>query len=185
MRVEGAIMLVPEIIDNGALTSLDLSNNNIGQLVMSNGWQEDADGYWKEVDGEEIVEMQIPAGEQLATAESPVGAIAIANAVKDMGAMTSLNLASNQLGAKGARIVAEAIKVTIITPAIIFTPFSCPSDFSIHCCCLLLSPEHGGDDEPQSCKQPYLLDGQHGWDQGHFQCYKGACGHFGTIFISI
>jgi hypothetical protein len=25
----------------------------------------------------------------------------------------------------------------------------------------------------------------HGWDQGHFQCYKGACDHFGTIFISI
>jgi hypothetical protein len=30
---------------------------------------------------------------------------------QDMGAMTSLNLASNQLGAKGAKVVAEAIKV--------------------------------------------------------------------------
>ena len=96
MRVEGAIMLVPEIIDNGALTSLDLSNNNIGQLVMSNGWQEDADGYRKEVDGEEIVEMQIPAGEQLAT-ESPVGAIAIANAVKDMRALTKLDISNNNI----------------------------------------------------------------------------------------
>jgi hypothetical protein len=63
---------------------------------------------------------------------------------KDNGAMTSLNLASNQLGAKGAKIVADAIKVTICTPAIIFTPFSCPSDFSINCCCLLLSAGYGG-----------------------------------------
>jgi hypothetical protein len=29
--VEGAIMLAPEIVDNGALTKLDISNNNIEQ----------------------------------------------------------------------------------------------------------------------------------------------------------
>jgi hypothetical protein len=61
--------------------------------------------------------------------------------------MTSLNLASNKLGAEGAKIVAEAIKVTMCTPVIIMAPFSCPSDFSINCCCLLLSAGHGGDDE--------------------------------------
>jgi hypothetical protein len=33
--------------------------------------------------------------------------------------MTSLNLASNDLYAEGAKIVAEAIKVTKCTPAII------------------------------------------------------------------
>ena len=66
------------------------------------------------------------------------------------GAMTSLNLASNELGTEGAEIVAEAIKVTKCTPAIILVPFSCPSDFSINCCCLLLSAGYGGDDEPGS-----------------------------------
>jgi hypothetical protein len=81
------------------MTSLNLADNNIGQLVMSGGWQfdEDADEYWKEVEGEELVEKQLPAGEQLAI-ESPVGAIAIANAIKDMRVLTSLNLASNNLG---------------------------------------------------------------------------------------
>jgi hypothetical protein len=51
--------------------------------------------------------------------------------------MTSLNLASNELGAEGAKIVAEAIKVTMCAPAIIMAPFRCPSDFSNNCCCLL------------------------------------------------
>ena len=71
--------------------------------------------------------------------------------LSDNGAMTSLNLASNELRAKGAKIVAEAIKVTKCTPAIILVPFSCPSDFSINCCCLLLSEGYEGDDEPESC----------------------------------
>ena len=81
------------------MTSLHLADNNIGEMIMSDGWQfdEDADEYWKEVDREEIVEKQLPAGEQLAT-ESPVGAIAIANAIKDMRAMTSLDISNNSIG---------------------------------------------------------------------------------------
>jgi hypothetical protein len=70
---------------------------------------------------------------------------------KDKGAMTSLNLSTNRLRADGAKIVAETIKVIKCTPAIILVLFSCPSDFSINCCCLLLSAEYGGDDEPESC----------------------------------
>jgi hypothetical protein len=58
--------------------------------------------------------------------------------------MTSLNLASNGLRGEGAKIVAEAIKVTKCTPAIVLVPFSRPSDFSINCCCLLLSAGYGG-----------------------------------------
>jgi hypothetical protein len=65
---------------------------------------------------------------------------------KDNGAMTILNLSANRLGASGAKIVAEATKVTKCTPAIFLVPFSCPSDFSINCCCLLLSAGYGGDD---------------------------------------
>ena len=79
------------------------------------------------------------------------GVVAIADAIPDMRAMTSLNLASNNLRAEGAKVVAEAIKVTKCTPAIILVPFSCLSDFSINCCCLLLSTGYGGDDEPESC----------------------------------
>jgi hypothetical protein len=61
-------------------------------------------------------------------------AVVLASELPDKGAMTSLDLASNNLRAKGAKIVAEAIKVTMCTPAIILTPFSCPSVFSINCC---------------------------------------------------
>jgi hypothetical protein len=71
-------------------------------------------------------------------------AIVLASELPDKGAMTSLNLASNNLRTEGAKIVAEAIKVIKCTPAIIFVPFSCPSDFSINCCCLLLSAGYGG-----------------------------------------
>ena len=69
--------------------------------------------------------------------------------------MTSLNLASNGLGAGGAKVVAEAIKVTLCTPAISMAPFSSPSVFSNNCCCLLLSAgyEARGDDEPESFGQ--------------------------------
>jgi hypothetical protein len=63
---------------------------------------------------------------------------------KDNGAMTSLDLASNNLGAEGAKIVAEAIKVTKCTPVIILVPFPRKSDFSMNCCCLLLSAGYGG-----------------------------------------
>jgi Ran GTPase-activating protein (RanGAP) involved in mRNA processing and transport len=73
------------------------------------------------------------------------GAIMLAPEIIDNGAMTSLNLASNHLGAEGAKIVAVAIKVTKCTPAIILAPFSCPSDFSINCCCLLLSAGYEGN----------------------------------------
>jgi hypothetical protein len=73
----------------------------------------------------------------------------------DNGAMTSLNLASNNLKAEGAKIVAAAIKVTKCTPAIRLVPFSCPSDFSINCCCLLSSAGYGGIDVPKCCGQQH------------------------------
>jgi hypothetical protein len=37
---------------------------------------------------------------------SPEGPVAVADAISDMGAMTSLNLASNHLGHQGAAIIA-------------------------------------------------------------------------------
>jgi hypothetical protein len=71
-------------------------------------------------------------------------AIVLVSELPDKGALTSLDLSLNWLRAEGTKIVAEAIKVTMCTPAIIMAPFSCPSDFSINCCCLLLSPGYGG-----------------------------------------
>jgi hypothetical protein len=207
-----AIMLVPEIIANGAMTSLNLANNKLGELVPPTGWKahlaKDGARVYYVTEGQPS-QWEAPSG------STPEGAIALANVIPDMRAMTSLNLASNKLcadggkalakglkgntviteldissnnldensdyepdmsgvialadaipdmraltsldlssnwlRAEGAKIVAEAIKVTMCTPAIIMAPFSCPSDFSINCCCWLLSAGYGGDDEPESC----------------------------------
>jgi hypothetical protein len=67
-----------------------------------------------------------------------------------MGAMTSLNLASNSINAEGAKHIAGALKVSKYILVVILLP-SCPSDHYFHCWCLLLSAGHGGDDEPESC----------------------------------
>jgi hypothetical protein len=50
MDAGDAIMLVPEIVDNGALTSLDVSHNNLGALVLPEGWSEKKTdmGGWKD-----------------------------------------------------------------------------------------------------------------------------------------
>jgi hypothetical protein len=86
-----AIMLIAEVVNNGALTSLDVSHNNIGQLVLPEGWSEKTglfgvDGY-THTDGRE----------QKENPGKPYGVIAIANVIPNIGALTSLNLADNRL----------------------------------------------------------------------------------------
>ena len=131
-----AIMLVAEIIDNGAMTALNLSSNAIGGYAVPAGWK--------------YLPFSPPNSRFYNTAtkknqgEPPAGAsqagyIAVANAIKDMETLTSLDLSSNYLYAKGSKIIAEAIKVLIYTIAVVLAPFSCLSDYWLNCCCLLLS----------------------------------------------
>jgi hypothetical protein len=78
----------------------------------------------------------------------------LALGIRDNGTMTSLNLALNNLGSRGAKIVAEAIKKVInCIVAIILVPLSCPSDSSINCCYLLLSAGNEGTIVSKSCQQ--------------------------------
>jgi hypothetical protein len=146
--VGGAIIISAWIThkDKGALSVLNLASNNIGELVLPRGWSE---GWKADLSAKEYTHTD--GSKQDQHPGKPEGIIALANAIPDMGAMTSLNLASNNLRAGGAKVVAEAIKVTKCTPVIILVPFSCPSGFSISCCCLLLSAGYEGDDEPESC----------------------------------
>ena len=60
--------------------------------MLSDGWQYDTDAneYWKEVDGEEQVSKDVPEG------CGPLGVIAVANAIKDMGALSSFTFGDNQ-----------------------------------------------------------------------------------------
>ena len=110
------------------MTSLDISNNSIGLIdIFPDGWRsKDNDGRAPFVHTDGRKQNAVPDGAKSS------GVVAIANVIPDMGAMTSLNLSSNSLYAEGAQIIAEAIKVTKCTPAIILVPFSCPSDFSIN-----------------------------------------------------
>jgi hypothetical protein len=92
--MSGVIALANVISGMEAMTSINLANNNIGTIVMSDGWKYDGDTneYWKEVDGAEQVSKYVPGG------CGSLGVIAVANAIKDMRALSSLNLAVNSIG---------------------------------------------------------------------------------------
>jgi hypothetical protein len=83
------------IFNNRAISSLNLANNNIGQLVLPEGWraeEDDGEAPWIHTDGQRV-EDGMPGG------STPVGVIALANVIPDMEALSSLNLADNNLGA--------------------------------------------------------------------------------------
>jgi Ran GTPase-activating protein (RanGAP) involved in mRNA processing and transport len=58
--------------------------------------------------------------------------------ISDNGAMTSLNLSGNNLGAEGAKHIAEGIKVSKCVVAVVLVPIPSPSDHWLNGCCLLL-----------------------------------------------
>jgi hypothetical protein len=93
MDAGDAAILASELPDKGALSSLNLASNDLGKLLLPEGWSEKygngtAYGY-THGDGRE--QKEAPAG------STPEGAIAIANAIKDMRALSLLNLSSNKL----------------------------------------------------------------------------------------
>jgi hypothetical protein len=77
---------------SGTVSSLNLENNLLGELVLPEGWTAPCSPGWKYThrDGREGDEKP---------PEEPVGAIAIANAIKSNGSLSDLNLANNNLGA--------------------------------------------------------------------------------------
>jgi hypothetical protein len=96
-----AIMLVPEIIDNEALMKLDISNTNIGWLVHPEWSDTGQGGSWtgkryKHIDGRKQDEK--PEGVEF----KPLGVVAVAAAIKDMGALTKLILKDNAMLTKAA-----------------------------------------------------------------------------------
>jgi hypothetical protein len=126
--LSGVIALANSAKDMGALSVLNLASNNLGeQRNAAEGWTKQRSRAKRQA-----VFTHADGAKQFGHPGKPEGIIAIANAIPDIGATTSLNLSSNYLSAEGAKIVAEAIKVTMCTPAIILASFSCPSDFSIN-----------------------------------------------------
>jgi hypothetical protein len=100
----GVTALANAIPDMRALSILNLAKNNLGELVIPEGWTEDYDE-----DKHEEVHRHTDGREQKDKPGKPEGIIAIANAIPDMRAMSSLNLSYNCLGVEGAKIFAAVL----------------------------------------------------------------------------
>jgi hypothetical protein len=90
--------------DIRALTHLDVSSSDIGQLVPPEGWEAHANGtHYRQHGGDWTI--TVPAGAQ------PLGVIAIAIAIPDMGVLSVLSLKNNALGTKEAgKVLGEMLK---------------------------------------------------------------------------
>jgi hypothetical protein len=89
-----AVLIANDISDMGALTSLNVANNKLGGLVdsASNIWTYFSNQWWCNGDNP-------PADNKEGYKDAkPVGVILLANAIKDMRALSVLNLAKNNLG---------------------------------------------------------------------------------------
>ena len=98
LGVEGALVIRRYLENNGALTSLNISNNKLtkGKLKKKPSW-------WKESHHRTYGRDD----DQYET--DMTGITTLADGIKNNGALTSLNLAKNRLGAKGANQVAAAL----------------------------------------------------------------------------
>jgi hypothetical protein len=98
---------------NRAMTSLNISDNDIGQgLQDPELMKQHGVTYIKAKSGNMLYwdKDKKSLGEKCpAYCARPIGVIALADAIKDMGAMTSLSLASNGLGVEGAKIIAAVL----------------------------------------------------------------------------
>ena len=103
-----------------ALSSLNLADNNVRQLVSEGGWIID-DAYstrYRNPDGKNHTNEK-PEDEDF----KPRGFIVIANVIPDMRAMTSLNLANNSIGYGGNMDGIKAISSAVKVLAAILVPF--------------------------------------------------------------
>jgi Leucine-rich repeat (LRR) protein len=108
---EGAKLVAQYISDNGALTSLNLSANELGQPVVPEGWSHGYHGdysgskFWKHTDGRRQNEKP----------GKPEGIIAIANAIKDMRALSVLSLKKNNLcNQEAGKALSEMLAVNTV-----------------------------------------------------------------------
>jgi hypothetical protein len=112
---EDAIMFAAEVVDNGALSFLDISSNNIGQIVLIDGitHEEGESGemlYWDKDDNSLGAEPPPGCG--------PIGTIAIANAIPGMGALIKLDINDNRIGAEqeeGLQRICVASGIKLVT----------------------------------------------------------------------
>jgi hypothetical protein len=101
---------------NGSLTSLDINNNNLGELVLPDGWTIDRNGYNKRGKAKWIYKHSDGREQKKQHPGKPEGIIAIADAIPDMGAISSVNVLGNFIGVEQAQ---ELIKILHTTEKLI------------------------------------------------------------------
>jgi hypothetical protein len=102
------------IKDNGVLTSLNISNNDIGKLSPDAAKLDAAGWKYKKAKSGNVAYFKDGKGQRETPTEclSPLGAIALADAIPDTGALTSLQVGSNGIPEKEMReIMAIAMRM--------------------------------------------------------------------------
>jgi hypothetical protein len=101
------VLIANDISDMRALSVLSLKSNDL----QADGGKALAEG----LKGNQVItELNIADNNLANGGYNTSGVIALADVISDMGAMTSLNLASNMINSEGAKHVAEAIKVSVL-----------------------------------------------------------------------
>jgi Ran GTPase-activating protein (RanGAP) involved in mRNA processing and transport len=100
----GAIILAPEIAGNGALTSLNLAKNDIGGYLDDNTY-----AFIATPEGIAALNLVVhtPLSYVLLLTSGPA---AIADAIKDMRALSIFNISNNSLFAAGTEALAEGLE---------------------------------------------------------------------------
>ena len=93
------------------MTSLDISSNSIGEQVWVNGWKPYDGEHFKYIreTGSSVEGDQYDFSNELPEGCGPIGAIAIATAIKNNGALTSLNMAENNIATEAREALGQAL----------------------------------------------------------------------------
>jgi Ran GTPase-activating protein (RanGAP) involved in mRNA processing and transport len=106
---------------NGALTSLNMSNNNLASWVGAEGWSHGYHGdwsgnkFWKHTDGRR--QDNKPGKPDVS------GVIALADAIPTMGAMTSLNISNNNIPVENMNEIIAIVEAKPAMKVLCAVPF--------------------------------------------------------------
>jgi Leucine-rich repeat (LRR) protein len=100
--MSGVVALAGVIPDMEALTSLNISDNDIGKLSPDAAKLDAAGSKFKKAKSGNMTYFKDGKGQREAPTEcnSPLGTIALANAIPDMRALTKLDISRNYIGAE-------------------------------------------------------------------------------------
>jgi Leucine-rich repeat (LRR) protein len=103
-------MLVAEALRNLTLAKLNISGNDIGELVLPDGWTEESKVEGSGWDKKTVVTYQHTDGrKQIENPSRPLGIIALADTIKNNRTLQTLDISDNQLQAVGLKHLADGL----------------------------------------------------------------------------